>query len=218
MTRVRTAPSATTRTTALRTLRGPDTPAVKPTIPRDRIEPTRSRREDRLRDAGVQPGDHPGLVQADDVRQGFAERRDEIRTVTALGDSRRDRPHLGVEFQAALDARADLVDVVRGDPEGQVLAQQRLHLLGFGLREVVGPEKGRPDGIRLLDDEAAAGVEPVRGHAHRDREQERHEPEERADQDARRALLFARRSRLPPAPRPEARARSTPATRWRRSG
>ena len=160
--------------------------------------------QDRLRDAGVEPGDDPGLVEAHDVRQRFAERRDEIRAVAALGDRCRDRPHLGVEFQAALDVRLDLVHVVRGDPQWQVLAQQRLHLVGVGLGKVVGLEIGLADGVRLVDDEATAGVEPVGGHAHRDREQERHEPEQRADEDARRALLLARRPRLPPASRPEA--------------
>ena len=77
-----------------------------------------------------------------------------------------------------------------------VLAKERLAVRRGGLRQVAGSQVGGPDGVRLREHQPAAGVESVRCHAHRDRQQEGHEPEDGADDHAGGAL---RRHRGPAA-------------------
>ena len=89
------------------------------------------------------------------------------------------------------------------DPQRHVFAEQLADLARRRFRQVAGPQVGRPDRVRLVEDDPAARVEPVGRHAHRHGEQERQERQDGAHDHAGGTFLLARRPLLPPATDPE---------------
>ena len=93
---------------------------------------------------------------------------------------------------------------VADDPQRDVLAEQFADLARGGLGQVAGPEIRRPDRVRLVQHDPASRVEPVGRHAHRDRQEECQERQDRAHEEARRPFLLTGRPFLVPAAEAEA--------------